>query len=163
MKNDVPVIDATTIRNEWNQGSPESKQLLEKLYGKNFFVFGDIRDRVKSIEQACTERGKDFAKEFPPALLKLLTPDEIAYREWKAIQEALNEGVEMDYSNPKQEKWEIWMKWVSGRGLSLCDVSCGLSYASVGPRLAFARKELAEYAVEQFPDVFNRFFNKSKK
>jgi hypothetical protein len=163
MAKEVPALDASMIRKTYDAGSDADKALLIKLYGKEFFVFDDIRDLVKSVEAACKLTGRDFHKEFSAELLALLSPDELAYKEWKIVAEALNEGVVMDYSNVSQKKWEIWMREVSGRGLSLLVVGCGATSTAVGPRLSFAHQHLGNYFAEQFPDILDRFFNSKNK
>ena len=144
---------------EMHKGADKKvKKALEDLLGADVFK-GDIMDRVKTIEDACRETGKDYAVEFSDAVRAVLSEDEIGYREMKILYEALNEGWEADYSNVNQYKYYPWVKWVSGRGLSLCGVDCDSSDTSVGPRLVLKSEALAEYAFKQFPDTFKRFFN----
>lgn len=154
----MATINIAKIRKAHNSSTPEVKALLEEACGVSLFT-GDVMDRVKTLQDACNEIGKDYNVEFSPERLSYETEDETAYREWKIIQEALNEGEELDYSNTKQQKWTIYVNWVSGRGLALGGVDYDGGYTCVGPRLSFVSGKKARYAFTQFPNTFKRFFN----
>jgi hypothetical protein len=67
------------------------KDVIKKTNKKS----GDIKDRVKTYEDACAELGRQPYNE--DALMKLgLTRNDIAYQKMVVIVEALNEGWKTD-------------------------------------------------------------------
>jgi hypothetical protein len=146
------------LRKAYKQADAAGKALLVEACGLEALT-SSVMDRVKSLRDACDETGRNYDLEFSEDRTKGETPDETAYREWKIIAEALNEGQEVDFYNSKQRKYTIWVEYqASGRGLSLYGVYYADSYSAVGPRLVFVSEELAKYAFKQFPDTFNKFF-----
>ncbi|MFA6261067.1 MAG: hypothetical protein WC760_06345 [Bacteroidia bacterium] len=125
-------------------------------------------NNIKTIEDVYAALGTIAEKEFPPQLLELLTPDEIAYREVKLITKALNQADgqpwEPDWNNHDQWKYYPWFRikadaeHPSGVGLSYYVCADGASYSAVGSRLCFKSSELAEYAATQFVGHFEKFF-----
>ncbi|MGQ0740190.1 MAG: hypothetical protein ACT4OJ_14155 [Bacteroidota bacterium] len=114
----------------------------------------NIMDRVKSFEDACSVlnvRAADVINGSEDA-------DEAAYKKLKSIAKALNEGWVPDWTNNRQYKYFPWFDLSSGSGLSY-DVFAGrVSYSSVGSRLCFKSRELADYAGKHFIDLYTDFF-----
>lgn len=77
------------------------------------------------------------------------------------IADVLNEGWIADWNNRNQEKYYPWFYNAgAGSGFAYGDYRYVNSRSSVGSRLAFKSSELAEYAGEQFLDIYNEFLIK---
>lgn len=134
------------------------KQVLEMLLGKESLTL-KITEKVRTLEDVCNVlriQYDSFMRD-----LRDLPADVQGYMEVKAIAQALNEGWVPDYSDDRQKKYYPWFKYKngsSGRGLSF---SAGYdnTYATVGPRLVFKSAALVNYAVETFPNSFDKYFN----
>ena len=97
-------ISAENAISAYNNTDDNGKELLEHLFGKEVFVH-DIKDRVKTYEDACLVLGiepRDFGSMrmvevdedgdmVDDEVVKFM-PDEIAYFKLKTIARALNEG-----------------------------------------------------------------------
>lgn len=102
-KNKELKIQANEVINAYKNTDESGKGLLEGLFGVELFKPKDIRERVKTYEDACEVLGikpGDFGSmRFidadgamkPNSVLKFM-PDEIAYFKLKVITKALNEG-----------------------------------------------------------------------
>ena len=68
-------IKRENVMNAYKQATEEQKALLENMFGKEMFQSKDIKERVKTLEDACEELGEDhqYVK---------------AYREWMRISYA---------------------------------------------------------------------------
>lgn len=118
-------------------------------------VLGSVKERVSSYEDACSELGIDPAS----IILTSDTPDEAAYKKLKVIVKALNEGWEPNWDNSNEVKYYPWFYRSSSRGFSLDGVGVGLDGSVVCSRLCFKSRALAEYAANQFKDIYKAFFN----
>lgn len=88
------------------------------------------------------------------------TPDERAYKILKLLAKSLNEGWEPDWNNYNQYKYYPWF-WMGGSSGFRFDGFVGWgSNSHVGSRLCFKSRELAEYAANQFTDVYKTFMLK---
>lgn len=146
-------------KKEYATANKESRALLEKLFGAETFK-AKITDRIKTIQDACKATGRDYDLIFTS--VKHISPFIKACMEWEIIAEALNDGWKPDYSNSSQYKHYPWYKHnkgASGSGLSFYVAGYDTTNAFVGPRLVFKSEELVRYAVAQFPDTFDTFFN----
>lgn len=130
------------------------RKLLEDACGKK--VLTDVRDRVKTYEDACAELGRYPYNE--DALMKLgLTRNDIAYQKMVVIVEALNEGWKPDVCDSNVRRWYPWFK-PNGSPSSFafddsgCD--CGDAGAGSGSRLALKSEELAGYCGIQFLELW---------
>jgi hypothetical protein len=138
----------------------KGKTLLEKLFGKEVFS-KDIKDRVKTIEDACSVLGVDCYEAgsavVPDGMQKDLASIQ-AYKYLILVARALNEGWEPDWTNSNQTKYYPWFDASAGSGLSYHGFDLQYSFSSVGSRLCFKSAELAKYAGTQFIDLYNQFF-----
>jgi hypothetical protein len=134
---------------EYPSASPVIKTILETSFGKAFFS-QKITDRVKSFEDACNVLGIST---------NIIggTADEIAYRKLKIIIQALNEGWTPNWNDTDEPKYYPWF-YQNAPGFRLNSVVCRYITSIVGSRLCFRSRELAEYAVAQFPDLYKTFF-----
>lgn len=102
-KNKELKIQANEVINAYKNTDESGKGLLEGLFGVELFKPKDIRERVKTYEDACEVLGikpGDFGSmrfidadgAMKPNLVLKFMPDEIAYFKLKVITKALNEG-----------------------------------------------------------------------
>ena len=84
----------------------------------------------------------------------------IAFYKLTTIAEALNKGWKPNWYNSSERKWYNWF-WVeadakrpSGFGFSYSYAFCDSAGAGVGSRLCFQSEELAEYAREEFKQLY---------
>ncbi|MGA2824320.1 MAG: hypothetical protein ABSE72_12440, partial [Bacteroidales bacterium] len=112
---------------------------------------GYIMDRVKTFEDACIESGI-----FPEDIYHSSdTSDEIAYKQLKLIAKVLRGEWEPNWNDENEKKWYPWFQWSSGSGFDFSSsyYGYGNTYTSVGSRLCFPKKELAEYFGKQFIEI----------
>lgn len=118
-----------------------------------------ITDRIKTYEDACEYVGiSPLALDDYDFLPEIDAKHAYADHKLTVIVRALNEGWQPDYSNGNEPKYYPWMKWVgSGVGFSYLNFDCAYSASTVGARLSFKTRELAEYAAKQFQSEYNDY------
>jgi hypothetical protein len=122
--------------------SPKPKNIMEVIK-----TFSDVLKHLK-IDEDWFEENNDG-----------LSGDEIAYRQVKLIVKTLNEGWVPDWTNSNETKYYPWFKMgsSSGSGFS-CRVCVGWdSHSLFGSRLCFKSRDLAEYAGEQFTEIYKKY------
>lgn len=82
----------------------------------------------------------------------------IAHAKLVIIAEALNEGWKPDWKNSDECKYYPWFRMSSGSGLAYDAYAYHCSGSGVGSRLCFKTSDLAEYAGEQFKDLYEDYF-----
>lgn len=121
---------------------------------KEFKSYTDI----KTFNDACLAVGiteSDFHEKN-----KNLDADTYAYEQLKVISKALNGGDHMDYTDEDVYKYYPWFNAVgSSAGFSCRAYNCAYSYSRVGSRLTYKSREIAEYAGNQFLDIYNKYIN----
>ena len=186
MNNQI-TIQKENILNAYNQASGEQKSLLENLFGKDMFQPHDIKERVKTFDDAVAILGNDNQAviDYYAIADKTCTEDILAFAKLRVIAEALNEGwkPKFDGDECRYYPWfYIYTKKeyeeldedekkkcrVVGRSGNNSDANGGLVYANAnyassisssnyGSRLAFKTRELAEYCGKQFIDIWVDF------
>lgn len=121
----------------------------------------DIKDKVKSFEDAC--KVLDITPSVPvvTGIPEKYQKPLIANYQLMVIAEALNEGWTPDWSNGEWDKWYPWfnMDNSSSAGRFSFRVSdLRRSCSSVGSRLCFKSEELADYAGTQFLELYRELF-----
>lgn len=94
MENKFEVLKEDAV-SAYNSASEEQKDILEQLFGKAVFRPIDVRDRVKTFEDACEELGEHhaFVAAFRIAAVNgAFGSDAVAYLKLRIIVAALNEG-----------------------------------------------------------------------
>jgi hypothetical protein len=120
-----------------------------------------ITDKVKFFENACAVEGINPLEALPYAAPVTADQRSInAYAKLIIITRVLNEGWVPDYDNNdwKHYPW-FYMRSeaAGGPGFSYSVSYCGRSFSRVGARLVFKSEELAEYAANQFRDIYEDF------
>ena len=186
MSNQI-TIKKENILNAYNQASGNLKSLLENMFGRELFQPKDIKERVKTFDDALAILGNDNQAviDYYAVADKTCTEDILAFAKLRVIAEALNEGWKptfrkgedryypwfYTYSKSEFDKLEMYERKrcrVVGRGGYIAFAHYGLVYASAvfassysytydGSRLAFKTKELAAYCGEQFTDIWADF------
>ena len=121
-----------------------------------------IMDRVKTFEDALALADEKTRAEYLKSVEGFNTPDEIAYKKLKLITKVVNEGWVADYTDFTQRKYYLWGGFlyygaVSELLYAYCDFSSGGASVSVGSRLNFKSREIAEYVGNHFLDLWNDY------
>ena len=121
----------------------------------------DIKDKVKSFEDAC--KVLDITPSVPvvTGIPEKYQKPLIANYQLMVIAEALNEGWIPDWSNGEWDKWYPWfdMDNSSSAGrFSFYVAGTQHSGSLVGSRLCFKSKDLATYAGTQFLELYRELF-----
>lgn len=110
MENEI-TIQKENILQAYKQATLEQKELLEDMFGKEMFQPKDIKERVKTFEDACEELGEEhpLVKEYWGVVNVNLdiTQDLIAYLKLRIISAALNEGWKPQYTG-EEARWYPW-------------------------------------------------------
>jgi hypothetical protein len=132
----------------------DGKLLLENLYGKEVFQNQDVRDRIKTFEDALVETGRPNVPDFSDV------PEDmrayfVAQYKMSVIAEALNEGWTPDWNNGNERKWRVWFI-MSPSAFAFDDSFYDYSTADAGSgsRLCFKSEALAIYCAKQFLDIW---------
>ena len=159
----------------------EQQTLLVNIFGEDTFKPKDIKDRVKTFEDACTVLGID-PDEWKKKHL-MFSKDVLAYLKLRVITQALNEGWYPKFTDGERRYYPLFYiltqeeydklsaeekRRCVGRASNFAYASGGLVYAYAsyassfsgarsGARLAFSNYDLAVYAGKQFIDVWADF------
>lgn len=187
-------IKKETVFSAYKSANREQKELLEHMFGSDMFKQLDIRNRIKTFDDALVElhkridNGDNHAKmlvdEYDYNNHNTVSCDLLAYCKLRIIAEALNEDWRPEFTQ-NERRWYPYFRLctkeeldnniyyytsrVVGRGGSGANAYYGLVYASAsgassgslpyfGYRLAFKNNELAEYAGQQFIDVYADYY-----
>lgn len=157
------------------------KQVLDRLFKDT----RPVTERIKTFEDALAELGEDHPLVLEYRYCQTAAADTLIYIKLKIITAALNEGWEPNFRLGKENRYYSWVSRFSEstyKGLPeirqrhliarrsdtgvLINGGIGVlgafSYdsgvnVSVGSKLLFKSKELAEYAVEQFLDLYIKY------
>ena len=132
---------------------------VKEVESKNNNVV-DIKERVKSFEDALTVTGRPAMPDFSSVPVDLKDYFEAQYKV-VVIAEALNEGWVPNWNDHDQEKCFPWFR-VSSSGFVYDFTYFSYSSASAGSgsRLCCKNSELATYFGEQFIDIWNKILLK---
>ena len=180
-------INKENILNAYNQASGEQKALLENMFGKDMFQTKDIKERVKTFDDAVAILGNDNQAviDYYAIADKTCTEDILAFAKLRVIAEALNEGWKPKFDGDecryypwfyiytKEEYEELdedekkacrvvgrsnFISYAFGGLVSaVASNASSFSYSNNGSRLAFKTRELGEYCGKQFIDIWEKF------
>jgi hypothetical protein len=141
-------LDDNSLKKEYENGGAETKATLERLFGKETFIT-NIKDRIKSFEDACKYLGVD------PSVVPNISSEQL-----KVITQALNENWKPDWSNSSERKWYLFFEYSEEAKRLVFDyVSDWLSHTYASSRLCFKSRDLAEYAAKQFKELYENYIN----
>ena len=180
-------IQKENVLNAYKHASEEQKALLENMFGKDMFQPQDIKERVKTFDDAVAILGNDNQAviDYYAIADKTCTEDILAFAKLRVIAEALNEGWKPKFDGDecryypwlyiytKEEYEELDEEEkkacrVVGRshddmyesGTVVCSykgVWQLLSGTFSSSRLVFKTRELAEYCEKQFIDIWSDY------
>lgn len=145
-------ISAENALAAYNNTDANGRELLEHLFGKDIFQPKDIRDRIKTFDDALHELGDkhELVKDYKNLIVCDCIPkDIISFAKLRIIAEALNEGWKPTFKDGEcryypwfyiytkkeyEELDEVEKKecCVVGRSFSSASASGGVVYMSVG-------------------------------
>ena len=123
-----------------------------------------ITEVIKSFEDAAKATGRPSTSDFSNIPEDLREHFEAHYQ-IIVIAEALNEGWKPNWDDDNEAKYYPWF-WKEEEGVSSGFVFYGTDYrysrasAGYGLRLCFKTRALAEYAGEQFIEIWNKILLK---
>lgn len=180
-------ISVENAKNAYNGADENGKKLLENLLGKEVFVPQDIKERVKTFEDACNVLGADhkFVCEFDSISSEMgdASIDLLSYLKLRIIAAAINEGWEPQFTEDEYRYYPWFLLYTKEEFDNLDDdekknccllggsanngARAGLAYvrsydvtssaAGVGSRLCFKTRDLAEYCGKQFVKIWSDF------
>ena len=112
MNNQI-TIQKENILNAYNQASGEQKSLLENLFGKDMFQPQDIKERVKTFDDACNELGdkhplvSQYYRAFAAFNCEVMTKELFAYLKLRIICAALNEAWKPTFDK-EEYRYYVW-------------------------------------------------------
>lgn len=124
MENKLEVLKEDAV-SAYNSASEEQKEILEQLFGKAAFRPADVRDRVKTFEDACEELGEDddFVVQYNLFMENVnmgKCEDIISYLKIRIIVAALNEGWEPEF-NDSEYRWYPWFYFYTNKEIEDMD------------------------------------------
>lgn len=159
-------------------------KFLENLFGKELFKPKDVRDRIKTFEDAMMALGEEHPLVREWHLGENLSPDLEAYLQLRVIVAALNEGWEPQFTED-EERYYPWHWLYTRKEIDNMEASelkernmvstekyqtdyAGFAFAhssrapstsgtAVGSRLCLKSDALADYCGKQFTDIWADF------
>lgn len=108
-------IQKENILNAYKNGNQDQKALLENLFGKDMFQPKDIKERVKTFEDACRELGENhpFVRAYNGYAKNISEEnkndgDIIAYLKLRIIAAALNESWEPTFDKDERRYYPLF-------------------------------------------------------
>ena len=119
MKNQELTISVENAIKAYNGTDDKGKKMLEALFGKETFIHEDIKDRIKTFDDACNALGEDnplvllydvFQNEIATTESRNDDADVLAYLKLRIIAAALNEGWKPQFTED-EVRWYPWF-WI---------------------------------------------------
>ena len=184
MSNKTTLIKKENVMKAYDKATSAQKELLENLFGREMFQPKDIKERVKTFEDAVAILGhfNQAVVDYHALCNTTCTKDILAFAKLRVIVEALNEGWNPTFSKSEYRYYLLFNIYSKEKFDSLSEyyknrcsiVSCvggnayadnffiyasvydasSSLYANSGSRLSFKTKELAAYCGEQFIDIW---------
>ena len=169
------VLNKQNVEAAYKVADDNTKAVLTALFGESVVKPvrpEDVKERVKSYEDACEELGIPVVTDWGDMKI-----DEIAYAKLKTIVWALNEGWVPDWEDSDQYKYWVWFnmsdlnQWYSrvvARSCDFSDANGGVAYAycyytsaytssGYGSRLALKSRDLAIYCGNTFASLWAEY------
>lgn len=116
----------------------------------------NIKERVKSFENACAITGDSDRLPFPTPTNKIQERINYDYMIY-VITKALNEDWKLQWPHGSQYKWYPWMQYDEASSAFRFDLSTyDCAYASAGSGVRLATRELSDYFGKQFQDLISK-------
>lgn len=105
-------IQKENVLNAYKNGNQDQKALLENLFGKDIFQPKDIKERVKTFEDACGELGNEhpFVKSYEKYVNTASgeEDDVVVYLKLRIICAALNEGWKPTFDKDERRYYPLF-------------------------------------------------------
>lgn len=176
-------IQKENVLNVYNQASEEQKVLLENIFGKDMFHPKDIKERVKTFDDAVAILGNDNQAviDYYAIAEKTCTKDILAFAKLRVIAEALNEGWKPKFDDNEVRYYPYFYVYTKNEyerlnkdekksfhehnnSYIIGDIFYAYAYSIpshinlyYSSRLAFRTQELAEYCGKQFIDIWSDY------
>ena len=163
-------ISAEDALAAYNNTDANGRELLEHLFGEDIFKPKDIRDRIKTFNDAFYELGDkhELVRAYNNLIVSnCMSNDIIAFAKLRIIAEALNEGWKPTFKDGECRYYPWFYIYTKKEYEELdedekkaCRVvgrSSNNSDAGYGSRLSFKTREIAEYFGKQFIDIWADF------
>jgi hypothetical protein len=145
-------VDKAAALKAFNKADDNGKALLKSLFGDQVSL-QKITDRVTSYEDACSILDIDPEASIPQGFDQHV----IAYCKLVVIAKALNEGWTPDWNDEDEYKYYPWF-YLDKPGFRFYGTRYDCTDSDVGSRLCFKTRELANYAAQQFHDLYKDLF-----
>lgn len=149
-------ISKENALNAYNNGCSDVKKVLENLLGKENFKPEKITDRIKTLDDVFEAAGITAKTFYVKCATDNLDEDEIGYREVKLICKVLNEGWHPSWDDGNYKYCPYFN--MSGFGFSITTYAYWIASTTVGSRLVFKSRELAEYAGKNFIESYKKMY-----
>ena len=177
------IIRKENILNAYNQATEEQKVLLENIFGKDIFHPKDIKERVKTFNDAVAILGNDnqIVIDYYAIANKTCAKDILAFAKLRVITESLNEGWKPKFDDNEVRYYPWFYVYTKNEyerldednkksfhehnnSYVIGDVFCAYAYSVSShvnsyhsSQLAFRTQELAEYCGKQFIDIWSDY------
>ena len=115
----------------------------------------NVMERIKTVSDVIAEHG--FTQREFDIACEGMAPFEKAFRSLVLIAQTLNEGWKPNWKNSSEYKYYPWFEMNGSSGFRFDGFGRWHSDSYVGSRLCFKSRELAEYAGQQFTEVYRIF------
>lgn len=169
------VLNKQNVEAAYKVADDNTKAVLTALFGESVVKPvrpEDVKERVKSYEDACEELGIPVVTDWGDMKI-----DEIAYAKLKTIVWALNEGWVPDWEDSDQYKYWVWFnmsdlnQWYSrvvarscsysdtggGVAVAYCNSASAVTHSNYGSRLALKSRDLAIYCGNTFASLWAEY------
>lgn len=113
-----------------------------------------VMERIKTVEDLLEDH--DLTQVDFDDNTEGFTEDEKAYKLLKMLAESLNEGWKPNWDNSNESKYVCWFEMGSS-GFRFSGNGGWRTASSVGSRLCFKSRELAQHAGKHFIDVWKKY------
>lgn len=142
--------------NLFRDSNEKGQKLLVDKFGLE--TFNKNWKDIKSFEDACQDQGVEPEEVIPFAVATTADQKSInAYAKLVVICRAINENKEANWDDSNETKYYPWFDMRSGSRFSYSDYVYRGTDAGVGSRLSFRTREKAEFAGNQFSDIYKEF------
>lgn len=145
------VIDEKRAKELYPTASVDLKTILEEAFGDESFFTGDMRDKVKSFEDACKITGDDPNDKKYSQGSSYCNAQERLVTITKALNMIGDKPWIPDYDDENEYKYFPW-HYANKPGFRFYAsyYTYALTYTSGGSQLCFRTRELSDYAGQQF-------------
>jgi hypothetical protein len=142
--------------NLFRDSNEKGQKLLVDKFGLE--TFNKNWKDIKSFEDACEDQGVE-----PETIIPFKSPVNAdqksinAHAKLIVICRAINENKEPNWDDSNEAKYYPYFDMRSGVGFSFSLSDVWYTRTGVGSRLSFRTREKAEYAANQFLDIYKEF------